>query len=120
MTEKTKPAPAAPTDKTQWQKITESADAKKRPCVAPGCDGFAVAKGLCWAHYNRARRGGDISKPVRAPKGSEDLADLPPTKVPAEVVAFLQWKAKTDKASLYATVRKALEEWYETQKPAKK
>lgn len=40
------------------------------PCTVAGCTRPAKTASLCWAHYSRRRRTGDVGEPVIAPRRS--------------------------------------------------
>jgi hypothetical protein len=50
-------------------------------CVVEGCTKPILAKNMCAAHYQRARQGKDLTKPVRKRKikGEENQLELFPT-----------------------------------------
>ena len=56
---------------------------ERRPCVEPDCDRFAIAKGLCGRHYERARQKG--LRVVRPPPPPAPPPPPPPPAPPRQV-----------------------------------
>ncbi|PTY92931.1 hypothetical protein [Heyndrickxia sporothermodurans] len=46
-----------------------------KTCSVEGCHGKHIARGLCWKHYKRLKRNGDISDPDYANKGKSCSVD---------------------------------------------
>ncbi len=89
------------------------------PCAAPGCARPALSRGLCGAHYQRQRRGVSLERPLGATSGpppGEPMSQVT-THVPLESKRALEAHAEHSALSLYALLRRILEEWLEARRP---
>ena len=78
-------------------------------CGSPGCARPVTARGLCHAHYERQRRGGAASRPVRD-RSAEPLEALPGVRVSAGLAEALRARAHRHGLSLSDLVRATLGE----------
>lgn len=70
------------------------------------CDKPARAKGLCWAHYMRARRGADAEAPLR----ERDRPSIT-TRVARETKTALERAAREKAIPVYRLVAEILDGW---------
>lgn len=87
------------------------------PCRAAGCTHPARSRGLCVGHYARLRAGKALDTPLGAPG--------PPRGEPIEPIGThlaltskreLEAYAKREGVSLYALLRRIVEEWLEVRR----
>ncbi len=83
---------------------------KAKICQSPGCDRTVTAKGYCFPHYRRMKRGGNPDETLRA---YGEMKGLPTTRVRAVVAQALETAAAVQKKSTYHLIQDILEGWYE-------
>ncbi len=88
-------------------------------CSAPGCDRPAVAHGLCQAHYMRRRRGKPLERPLGSTPGPVPGEPTQPvtTHLPLRTKRALEAHAQHEALSLYALLRRIVEDWLEARRP---
>jgi hypothetical protein len=78
-------------------------------CSVTNCGRETLAKGLCYAHYRRMRRGADLEAPI----GERGLVEVPGPRVREEVANMLKTVAAAQGITEYEIIRRIIYSWYE-------
>lgn len=88
-------------------KAADSDFCSAHTCIIRGCKRQVLANGMCRQHYDRQRKGRDLSEPIRE-YGTGGKVTMPTPKLPKDIAAWYEGEAKRTGQSRYEIVNEVL------------